>query len=50
MLLPIGTTKRGGDGMYRFHFEDALYDRKQIPGAGDLDSLIDVVVNCLWIS
>ena len=31
MLLPIGTTKRGGDGMYRFHFEDALDDRKQIP-------------------
>ena len=32
MLLPIGTTKRGGgDGMYRFHFEDALYDRKQNP-------------------
>lgn len=29
MLLPIGTTKRGGDGMYRFHFEDD--DRKQIP-------------------
>ena len=32
MLLPIGTNKGGGgDGMYRFHFEDALYDRKQIP-------------------
>ena len=23
--------KGGGDGMYRFHFGDALYDRKQIP-------------------
>ena len=31
MLLPIATTKRQQDGMYLFHFEDALYDRKQIP-------------------